>query len=82
MNFHDAIFKASGNRIMLAFMQSINNLLVEVREKTVMAYIDLKDSLEQHIEIFNAIKERDSKKAGTAMMIHLSIIEKILNERK
>lgn len=78
MEFHDAVFKASENRILTAFMASINNLLIEVREKTVTAYLDLEDSLKQHIYIFNAIKERNPEKAGKAMFDHLSKIEKIL----
>lgn len=82
MNFHDAIFKASGNRILFAFMQSINNLLIEVREKTVFAYMDLEDSLKQHIDIFDSIKGRDPEKAGEAMLDHLTKIEKILTDVK
>ncbi len=37
-------------------MASINNLLIEVREKTVIADVDLAESLARHIEIFNATK--------------------------
>ena len=78
MDFHEAIFAASDNRILTAFMASINNLLLETREKTVMIYLDLEDSLKQHIKIFNAIKNRNSKKSGEAMFEHLSKIERIL----
>jgi len=58
--------------ILAAFIASINNLLLEVRENTVIAYIDLADSLARHIEIFNAIKGRNPDKAGKAMLEHLS----------
>jgi GntR family transcriptional repressor for pyruvate dehydrogenase complex len=80
MDFHDAIFRASNNRILTAFMASINNLLIEVREKTVTAYLDLEDSLQQHIDIFNAIKNRNIKKAGDKMLAHLNKIESILSK--
>jgi len=80
MDFHDAIFKASNNRILTAFMASINNLMIEVREITVVAYVDLEDSLAQHIEIFNAIKSRNPEKAGKAMLEHLSKIESIISK--
>ncbi len=80
MDFHDAIFRASANRILTAFMASINNLLIEVREKTVVAYLDLEDSLQQHINIFNAIKNRNTKQAGDAMLVHLNKIESILSK--
>ena len=82
MDFHEAIFVASSNRILTAFMASINNLLLETREKTVMIYLDLEDSLKQHIKIFNAIRNRNSKKAGEAMFEHLSKIERILVREK
>ena len=82
MDFHEAIFVASSNRILTAFMASINNLLLETREKTVMIYLDLEDSLKQHIKIFNAIRNRNPEKAGEAMFEHLSKIEKILVKKK
>ena len=78
MDFHNAIFEGSGNRMLFAFMQSLDNLLIEAREKTVFAYLDLEDSLQQHTRIFDAIKERDPDKAGKAMLDHLIKIEKSL----
>lgn len=81
MKFHEAIFKASRNRILTAMMASINNLLLESREKTVKLFNNLADTLDQHFGIFNAIKNKDSNKAGDAMFYHLSEVERVLKEK-
>lgn len=81
MKFHEAIFKASRNRILTAMMASINNLLLGSREKTVKLFNNLADTLYQHFDIFNAIKNKDSNKAGDAMFYHLSEVEKVLKEK-
>lgn len=80
MEFHDAIFKASGNRILSAMMASINNLLLESREKTVVLFTDLKNSLKQHIKIFEAIKAKNAEMAGRAMFEHLNKVEHMLEK--
>lgn len=80
MGFHEAIFKASGNRILSALMASINNLLLESRKKTVKFFPDLSLSLKQHYEIFQSIKENNSEKAGQLMLEHLSAIEQMLDD--
>lgn len=81
MEFHEAIFKASRNRILTAMMASINNLLLESREKTVRLFNNLADTLDQHFGIFNAIKNKDISKAGDAMFYHLSEVERVLKEK-
>ncbi|MCL4415979.1 MAG: FadR family transcriptional regulator [Actinobacteria bacterium] len=69
--FHDVILKASGNKTLTAMMSSINNLLIDVREKVVYLFEDLNIALNYHIKIFEAIKDRDIDKAGEMMFIHL-----------
>jgi GntR family transcriptional repressor for pyruvate dehydrogenase complex len=80
MAFHDAIIKAARNRVMEAMMASINNLLLESREKTVLLFTDLNESLQQHIKIFEAIKKGDAKTAQQAMFDHLNKVEKMMVE--
>ena len=46
-------------------------------------YLDISDrtlSLQQHIRIYNAIKEKDPEKARSAMAIHLSTMESRLKK--
>jgi GntR family transcriptional repressor for pyruvate dehydrogenase complex len=78
--FHEAIFKAARNRLMEAMMTSIGKLLFKTREETVLLFADLEESLERHIRIFEAIKQRDIEAAGDAMFNHLSEVEKKLIE--
>lgn len=82
MEFHDDIFKASGNRVLSALMASINNLLLESREKSASLFTSLEDSLKQHAKIFEAIKEKDPEKAGNAMLDHLNKVEHLFLENK
>jgi GntR family transcriptional repressor for pyruvate dehydrogenase complex len=78
MSFHDEVFKASGNRILSAMMMSINNLLLDSREKTVLLFKDLETTLVHHYKIFNAIKEKDPDRAGDEMYKHLNSVEHAL----
>ncbi len=72
-DFHDAIFEASKNRLLTAMMNSINSLLFERKKKTFLAVADVGKALEQHIKIFNAIKNKDLSKAEEAMLKHLDL---------
>jgi len=82
MEFHDDIFKASGDSVLAAVMASINNLLLENREKSAHLFTDLKDSLSQHTKIFEAIKEKDPQKAGDSMLDHLLKVEHLFLDEK
>lgn len=82
MEFHDDIFKAAGDRVLSAIMASINNLLLESREKSANLFTNLKDSLKQHTKIFEAIKEKDPDKAGSAMLDHLTKVEHLFLDSK
>jgi GntR family transcriptional repressor for pyruvate dehydrogenase complex len=81
MIFHECIFKSSGNRILTALMASINNLLLESRERTVKLFPDLSLSLKQHFEIYQSIKEKNPEKAGLLMFEHLTAIEHMLEDK-
>jgi GntR family transcriptional regulator, transcriptional repressor for pyruvate dehydrogenase complex len=79
--FHNAIFKASGNKTLTSMMLSINNLLIEAREKILVLFEDLQIALNYHIQIMEAIKNRDADKAGKMMLIHLEDAIKRLENR-
>lgn len=82
MEFHDDVFRAAGNRVLSAIMASINNLLLESREKSANLFTNLKDSLNQHTIIFEAIKGKDPDKAGNAMLDHLTKVEHLFLDNK
>jgi len=71
MQFHQSVAAASGNRILTALMNMVATILFDYRSKTVKRAIDLKDSAEQHHNIYRAIREHDPEAARQAMRVHL-----------
>ncbi|HMQ02941.1 MAG TPA: FadR/GntR family transcriptional regulator [Pyrinomonadaceae bacterium] len=71
MRFHQTIAAASGNRILTALMNMVAATLFEARSKTVHRALDLKESAEQHHNIYRALREHDPEAARRAMHDHL-----------
>ena len=75
--FHQIIFELANNKLLNPVMTSINNLLLvlEKYEKEYLSIEDRKKSLKQHIDIYNAIKEKNPEKARKAMHLHLESMQ-------
>jgi GntR family transcriptional repressor for pyruvate dehydrogenase complex len=71
MKFHQTIAAASGNRILTSLMNMIATILFDARSKTVHRALDLKQSAEQHHNIYRAMREGDPAAARQAMHVHL-----------
>ena len=71
MQFHQLVAAASGNGILTALMNMIAAILYDYRRKTVKRATDLKESAEQHHNIYRAIREHNSDSARQAMRVHL-----------
>lgn len=71
MQFHQTIAAASNNRILTSLMNMVARILFESRSKTVHRALDLKESAEQHHNIYRAMRERDPQSARSAMHDHL-----------
>ena len=71
MRFHQIVAAASNNRILTSLMNMVAKILFETRSKTVHRALDLKDSAEQHHEIYRAIRARNAEEARKAMRTHL-----------
>ena len=71
MRFHQIVAAASGNRILTSLMNMVAAILFEYRSKTVKRATDLKQSAEQHHNIYRALRDRDSQAAEQAMHDHL-----------
>jgi len=71
MQFHQSVAAASGNRILTALMNMVASILYDYRSKTVRRATDLKQSAEQHHNIYRAIREHDLEAARQAMRVHL-----------
>lgn len=76
MRFHQTVAAASGNRILTALMNMVAAILFEARSKTVHRALDLKQSAEQHHNIYRALRERDPEAARKAMRDHLTETQK------
>lgn len=76
MRFHQVIAAASNNRILTALMNMVSQILFEARSKTVKGARDLKESAEQHREIYRAIREHNVESARQAMHLHLTETQK------
>lgn len=71
MRFHQIVAAASGNRILTALMNMVATILFEYRSKTVKRATDLKESAEQHHNIYRALRDRNPEAAEQAMHDHL-----------
>lgn len=71
MRFHQTVAAASNNRILTSLMNMIATILFDSRSKTVKRATDLKQSAEQHHEIYRAMREHDAEAARLAMHDHL-----------
>lgn len=71
MQFHQTIAAASNNRILTSLMNMVAKILFDARSKTVKRAKDLKESAEQHHNIYRAMRERDAEAARRAMRDHL-----------
>jgi GntR family transcriptional repressor for pyruvate dehydrogenase complex len=76
MRFHQTVAAASGNRILTSLMNMIATILFDTRSKTVKRAKDLKESAEQHHNIYRSMRERDSEGAEQAMHAHLTETQK------
>jgi GntR family transcriptional repressor for pyruvate dehydrogenase complex len=71
MQFHQTVAAASGNRILTALMNMVATILFDYRSKTVKRATDLKESAEQHHNIYRAIREHNPEAARQSMRAHL-----------
>ena len=68
--FHEVIFRASGNRVLLTMVDAITDLLYSVRNAGVKL-ADPDDEITQHAAIYWALKDRDADRAADLVAIHL-----------
>lgn len=72
VRFHRTIARASGNPILGALMETITANLYDNRRLHVANSLHLKESAEQHREIFRAIRSRNTLQARRTMEQHLN----------
>ena len=81
MMFHQKIAIVAKNVVMLDMYHSISNLILRIQEvlgthhKSIFVKSVMRDSLQYHREIMNALYNRDAKKASTLMENHIQIVQ-------
>src|SRR5262245_54099872 len=73
VQFHRAVAAASGNRILATLIDTVAELVYEIRRTTVERARDLRESAEMHRRIYRAIKAGDADRARREMAEHLDL---------
>ena len=75
--FHRELTRASGNELLLAMLDSISDVLREVRHQAMVQPHVSEDGLKAHRRILKAVSSGDPKAARDAMARHLADAERI-----
>lgn len=83
--FHEEIVKASGNEILIELMEMVSTTTKQAImecQRIILSDPSLSSSvMEQHIDIYKAIKARRPKEAREAMYRHLKYVEQLLDSK-
>jgi GntR family transcriptional regulator, transcriptional repressor for pyruvate dehydrogenase complex len=77
--FHAVLARATGNRVVVRIMETLNDLLVESRKLTLRQKGRPEVSLAGHEKIVTAIRRRDPDAAAAAMRRHIDQIADLLD---
>ncbi len=77
---HESIMLVADNPILTRFMVSLSKLGVASRSRTVRIPGVAEQTIEDHQSIVAALRNRDPERAKTAMLVHLSNVERRLRE--
>ena len=78
--FHRELTRASGNELLLAMLDSISDVLLEIRFQSMNLPHVGKDGLRAHRRILKAVKSGSPEAARTAMAKHLAEAERVWRE--
>ena len=78
-DLHTKIIESTGNPIYLSLYESIADLLMESRRRTVRTPTVRKQAHKDHLAIVAALRERDAERAGQAMHEHLEGMRLVLD---
>ncbi|ARK30264.1 FadR/GntR family transcriptional regulator [Halalkalibacter krulwichiae] len=87
VDFHMAIVRSTKNEMLLKLLETVSDTMqVAMREARKLFLYTESDQMQKlykdHLEIFEAIKSKDSKKAYDAMMKHIVDVEKSVFQTK
>ena len=79
--FHQTLYHYSNNHYLYKIMQNFEKTLILLGESTLAKTSRPKESYNEHLELVNAIKEKDAKKAADLARFHIHQAYKIRLER-
>ncbi|WMJ80595.1 FadR/GntR family transcriptional regulator [Clostridium sp. MB40-C1] len=86
MMFHYTIAKASRNKVLYQVLASISEVMnfhiKNTRTRLVSDSVTMNTFIEQHLQIYNAMKKRDEEAALDALKGHLDYLDKLINMNK
>ena len=72
VRFHRAVAAASGNPVLATLIDTLSQLVFELRRETVVRSTDVKESAEMHHRIYRAIRAGDVERSRREMAEHLA----------
>lgn len=79
--FHAALARATHNPVIVGIMETLNDLLIESRTRTLQRRGRPLRSLRGHEAVVEAVRGRDADRAALAMREHIDQIAALLNQR-
>jgi GntR family transcriptional repressor for pyruvate dehydrogenase complex len=76
--FHAVLARATGNRVVMRIMETLNNLLIDSRKLTLKQKGRPERSIQGHEAVVAALRRRDAEAASLAMCIHIDQIAELL----
>jgi GntR family transcriptional repressor for pyruvate dehydrogenase complex len=76
--FHEVLARATGNRVIVSIMATLNDLLVESRKLTLRQKGRPRKSILGHEAVVEALRQRDGEAAAEAMRAHIDQIGDLL----
>ena len=77
--FHAVLARATGNRVLMRIMETLNDLLIESRRLTLKQKGRPQRSIQGHEAVVAALRQRDPDAASLAMRIHIDQIAQLLS---
>ncbi|WP_394233609.1 GntR family transcriptional regulator [Niallia oryzisoli] len=76
--FHEIIYKASENKQAVEMINTIKNQLKRINFRSLLLPGRNQESLQEHIEIYEALKNRNEKAAAEAVEHHVDHVRKVI----
>ncbi|MDH4219843.1 MAG: FadR family transcriptional regulator [Candidatus Aminicenantes bacterium] len=80
IDFHFLVAQATGNRVMIHLLANIRGLMEKFMHEAFLVLHDQKRYLKAHRGIFEAIKQKNPKKASSLMKKHIMDVQKDLQQ--